>query len=675
MLKDMNKETIIVPKGIRYLSQWSEFQLPNFPCIINKQITGCGFTEFCLESPQNIILCSPRKILLENKESQHKGEVYYVKNNLEISTKFEKDLNRNKLDPEDKVDPKEAAEEIRRIKQGVLNYIERCITLNVPCKILVTYDSFRLVKDVILKMTEDGRLSGIDDFHVVVDEWQAIFVDSTFKSGTEVDFVYQLQGLNNVSFVSATPMIDKYLAMLDEFKGLPYYELDWKTAEPTRVNKPFLEVHPCSKSITAIAVDIIDKYRKNEGEVFALNIDGYIHEIRSKEAVFYVNSVKNICDIIRKAELTLEETNVLCSKDSNNNKLIKAAFGIRGKMNVLGDVPLKGQPHKMFTLCTRTVYLGADFYSTNAKSFIFSDANIDCLTVDITLDLPQILGRQRLECNPWKNRAELYYKTLSEDRRKTAEEIYKRIEDKEEKTLSLLRSYGRALDKDKINLAKSYLYIAKTANYREDYIAVNVHAGNNLVPVFNNLVKIAELRNYEIQQVDYKDRFSVFGAMDENNEVVVSEVDKFMETLEDYKGFPAKMKFIYEAELQSPMIDLVLERLPMEYGNFYRTVSPEQAKRLSYRKGELDKRYDKAKTNQSVDMDVLKSLIISEFPLNSKHTKQNIKEKLGEIYNLAGLLKTPKASDLEEYFDLKSCLIQNKETGKRDNGFEIIKLK
>lgn len=64
----------------------------------------------------------------------------------------------------------------------------------------------------------------------------------------------------------------------------------------------------------------------------------------------------------------------------------------------------------MFTLCTRTVYLGADFYSTCARSFIFSDANIDCLSVDISLDLPQILGRQRLDCNPWKNCAELYYK-------------------------------------------------------------------------------------------------------------------------------------------------------------------------------------------------------------------------------------------------------------------------
>lgn len=59
----------------------------------------------------------------------------------------------------------------------------------------------------------------------------------------------------------------------------------------------------------------------------------------------------------------------------------------------------------MFTFCTRTVYLGADFYSLCARSFIFSDSNIDSLAVDISEDLPQILGRQRLFDNPWKNSA------------------------------------------------------------------------------------------------------------------------------------------------------------------------------------------------------------------------------------------------------------------------------
>ena len=89
----MEKIILDVPKGIRYISEWQEFNFPETPTIINKQITGCGFTEYCINGPQNVILCSPRKILLENKESQHPGKVLYVRNELEEVIDTGKDLN------------------------------------------------------------------------------------------------------------------------------------------------------------------------------------------------------------------------------------------------------------------------------------------------------------------------------------------------------------------------------------------------------------------------------------------------------------------------------------------------------------------------------------------------------------------------------------------------------
>ena len=44
----MIREKIIVPSGIRYISDWNEFNFNKFPgkCIINKQLPGCGFTEY-----------------------------------------------------------------------------------------------------------------------------------------------------------------------------------------------------------------------------------------------------------------------------------------------------------------------------------------------------------------------------------------------------------------------------------------------------------------------------------------------------------------------------------------------------------------------------------------------------------------------------------------------------
>ena len=55
----MNKIEIEVPKEIRYISEWIDFplqQLSTGHCIVNKTITGCGYTHFCLTNNQNVIL-------------------------------------------------------------------------------------------------------------------------------------------------------------------------------------------------------------------------------------------------------------------------------------------------------------------------------------------------------------------------------------------------------------------------------------------------------------------------------------------------------------------------------------------------------------------------------------------------------------------------------------------
>ena len=104
----MEKHEIIVPKGIRYIGEinpetgekvWKEYELDlyDFPHILNKKLTGCGFTEYCIKNKQKLILISPRKFLLENKEDQHRDDVYYVKNELETSVDYELDLNKDDL--------------------------------------------------------------------------------------------------------------------------------------------------------------------------------------------------------------------------------------------------------------------------------------------------------------------------------------------------------------------------------------------------------------------------------------------------------------------------------------------------------------------------------------------------------------------------------------------------
>ena len=190
----MNKIKIDVPPGIRYISEWKEFSLPEEPAIINKQITGCGFTEYCIRSNDNIILCSPRKILLENKESQHPGEVLYLRNDSDKVVDVDKDLNKDDIKAGLEIDKEYTEEELKSIKDhiahmksDVVDYYWNTTTTNRPCKILVTYDSFRHVKEALGDQ--------IKNFYVVVDEFQSIFTDSRFKSSTELEFLNFLQDI------------------------------------------------------------------------------------------------------------------------------------------------------------------------------------------------------------------------------------------------------------------------------------------------------------------------------------------------------------------------------------------------------------------------------------------------------------------------------------------------
>ena len=681
----MEKETIVVPKGIRYINQWKEFSLPNHPCIINKTITGCGFTEYCLTSPDNVILCSPRKVLLENKEEQHKGEVFYARSGLEKSTNFEKDLTATKKSKEQEkledVDLEQIKTAILNLKDRISEYYVQCGISNKPCKIIVTYDSFRHVKEAL------GE--NIKYFYVVIDEFQSVFTDAKFKSTTEIEFMSQLGGIQNLSFVSATPMIDKYLEMLDEFKNLPYYELDWKTEDPSRIVKPQLSIHSCnSKGIIKTAGEIIEDYKQGNFDSTVINLDGKLISVESKEAVIYVNSVKNICDIISKNNLTLDNTNIICSRSDYNELKLLRAFGYKsakdlktktGLDSCIGKVPVKGETNKMFTLCTRTVYLGADFYSDNAKTYIFSDANVDSLTVDITIDLPQILGRQRLEENPWKNKADLYYKTLREDKEVTFEDFSNTIKEKVNTTESLLRSYSKVLDQDKHKLAEAYQKLAKSFNYLDDYVAVNTHNGKDLVPTFNNLVMVNDLRSYELQQIDYRDRFSVFSSIGQDIDDDSTIVSKELSNIESISKYENKMKYIYSLDYNEEIMKNILGNLyDTSFSKYYWTISKERASALKYQKGNLEKEYNRLYGNITGLIEggpSVEDKIYDLFSIGSRYSKAEIKEKLRNLYLELRYDKTPKANDLEIYFVIKVCQIKNKETGKLDNGFEILKKK
>lgn len=686
----MKRIKIEIPNGIRYLLKWKNFKLSNFPpkCIINKQIPGCGFTEYCIRSSENIILCSPRKILLENKWDQHKQEVYLVRNEMDKDPNVDKDISKEKKDSskqefrteEDIKKEKEDEEKknsliYQRISNEIGNYILHCECNNIPVKILVTYDSYRIVQQILI------NLGIFQNFFTVVDEFQSILHDSRFKSDTELKFMNYLKRSHSVLFVSATPMMDEYLEMLSDFRDLPYYELDWYTQDPTRIIKPSLEIR-LMRSVGEKAKEIIDSYLQGKFEEIVVMRNGVPTKIVSNEAVLYVNSVNHIISIIKKSSLQPEQVNILCSNTDENKLRIRRKLG---KDFEIGKVPKEGELHKMFTFCTRTVYLGADFYSLCARSFIFSDSNSDCLAVDISEDLPQILGRQRLFENPWKNQAEFYYRTTADYRKMDGDDFQKIIEKKQKATESLLRTFDVALYDDKYTLANTYQDLARLKSYKDDYVAVNKIINDKtgdiiLKPVLNELVLVNEIRAFRIQQIDYADRFTVFTTVNgqlSHDDVVNQEVSKFMESYFSYNTRFEKMKILCEYGLSRDAVNIVLAQIPDsdEIKSYYLSLGPQKLKSLSY---DIT-RIRRAMGIITFSPDLLKQEIYSNFNEGEKYTLSNLKNKLSSIYSSINYSSTPKANDIEKWFEIKGIVVYEKDqsTGKRKQirGYELIKSK
>ena len=703
----MNVIPIYVPENIEYISEWKEFDYPKGHVILDKTICGCGFTEYCLNNDIPILLCSPRKRLLENKEEQHNSEkgrekglreVYYFKNEYDRTVGYDGgDENDNtnittssevvntpfgsisKLDElqikENLDDVGDSAKEeyLKQIKNNLRSYIESCSEIycrqhgesGKPFKIIVTYDSLHHVLDVL----KDYYSS--NSYAIVVDEFQSIFMDASFKATVELDFVNDLQGCTNVLYLSATPMLEKYLGMIDEFKNLPMYKFIWPSSRVENVRTELRIVPSIPKELKKL----IDSYRSGQYPDKVLS-DGTVKY--SKELVIFMNSITSICSIIKKNNLRPDEVNVICADSSKNIKKLKSVG------HSIGRIPMEGEYHKMFTFCTRTSYLGADFYSTNAFTVVCSDCNIQTMTVDIVLDLPQILGRQRLKENVFRNEALILYHSETKkgaiiNEKKLVND--EKIAQKEERTNKLLAGFELMSDEQKSEWAIK----ASRDNelYKNDYLGISKRTGKVMS---NYLVMIADKRAYDVTRREYIDEITIKRGIESistaNVEVIGGNIELELQQAYDHllsefnkdKNFERRMKLLCDTYFQYPEFYTKYANsplpcmIPIEYQNYINILGFERIRALSYQEALILREIETLKSLSNVD-------ISSIFTIGEKYSTIQIKSMLGEFYKANKIHKTPKASDLDEYFIMKPVKVKNPDSSKWEHGFEIISRK
>ena len=650
----MNKTIINVPEYVNYISDWTDFSLPLGHSVINKTVCGCGFTQYCLENFDDVILCSPRVTLLENKEDQN-SQCYYLRS-IQLTAKQKEVLIKDI--PEDQIDSVLEKYIYQKYSDSVFEYIQKRIQLSTnlrciqPLKFLVTYDSLPVLIKILNYLLGEERLS---KFYYVVDEFQLIFNDSHFKASTELNFISYLQDCPNVTYVSATPMLGEYLNELDEFKNLPYYEFNWGT----RIIKPV--VHRVNSSnLEQSALEIIKSYLDGNTES-RINYKGDL--IKSREVVFYCNNVGMITSIIKKAKLTPDQVNIIISKKSINKQKL---YGI-GKGFKFGQAPLRGKPHKMFTFCTSTAYCGMDFYSTNAKSIILSDCNLKTMALDISLDLPQIIGRQRLNENPFRFEAIFIYSTTVKE--ETKESLIRLVEKKKKNTEDLLNIFNSAKSSSERNiLREDRKKLIKTYNYVDDYTGIDEKTGNL---VLNKLVLLADLRAWEVQQLNYKDDISVLGTIkncgiEEDNKINYSRELSYK--IMSLRYFEERMEEVCKEYDKDPNTD-VFNYIPSEYKNYINLLGTEQIRSCYFRKSLIDKLVGEGSKKENLNL--LDSEIYKIFKEGEKYALSDIKEIFRNLLNQLSIISiSPKASMIKKYFEVKRVKIST--NSGRVEGFELL---
>ena len=270
---------ILVPNGIRYLSEWQDFGnlLPKCHFILNKAHTGVGATQYFLTNDEKVILCSPRCSLIESKRGKHPNAWFYR----DISDNATTDSDRKKVQPKKKA----TVQNLKKYNDEVVKYVETCYREGKVPKIMVTYDS---LCHVITALTSMG-MNELSKWTLCIDEFQAIFGDSVFKSLTEMKFLEDSKSFTKAVFLSATPFLQKYMEELDEFKNMPYLKLVWSSEMEEKAIVTNITIKK-SESRNKVCRKIIEKMKAGKTVKFGTK------EIDTKEAVFYIN---NVSDIIR----------------------------------------------------------------------------------------------------------------------------------------------------------------------------------------------------------------------------------------------------------------------------------------------------------------------------------------------------------------------------------------
>jgi hypothetical protein len=602
-MEKMKKNIIEIGKEYNYLNEVrrykingniinDKFTLPNG--IFNKQITGCGGTTLALEDGNNTIICSPRNELLINKYRQYDNTLLVVAG-----------VNEND------------------IKEYLSKY-------DIP-KILVSYDSFYKLIDVI---------GNKDKWHIVIDEFQILLSDSSFKSETELKLLEQLKQFPYITYMSATPLLDEFINDIPIFNDVSYYECKWENSIKVGVVR-----HKCTNPIDA-GIEIVKTYLSEDFPFITLK-DGSI--FYSKEAVIYLNSVNNICDIIKATKISPDKVNIIVGNGIENDEKISRI----GKGYKRGNIPLKNEDNKLITFCSSTAFCGVDMWSNSAATFVISDCRRINTSVDISTELVQIAGRQRNDNNPFKYYIHYFFNT-NRGIEQNENDFYDYIDAKIKTTRQEILADNMAESELKIKRIKDNKKMIRIFMYENSY---TYYDEDKKQFVFNYMAYLNEKYNYIVQRENYINGMSVKNLIN-STQILFTNGNQIFDTFKEHisnntdkMNFEERMKrychYKNQGGITFDLLAMELERKYKDLRAYYELLGYNRIKALNYKECNLK---NELKNKSSEDSVILE---LSKYNINGFYSSKDIKKFLSSIYDKLGLKMVAKATDIKKWYNCK----------------------
>lgn len=580
--------------------------MPNWKfekAVYHKGVCGCGATTYALlQDPMSVTVLVPRITLLQNKAAQT-PDSQMVYGDIESSE--------------------------------ILDYIERHRGRRMT--FLSTWDSAPRLRRLL------GDDIWIRDMHIYVDEYQLMISDANIRSYVILSLVECVRDAQLVTFLSATPGLPELLERVPFLKDLPYIELDWEVKEKVEIHSVYTK-----NPIDALA-KVIKMYQQKEYPII-MKEDGISHQSKTMNAFF--SSVNGILSVVSSCGLSPEDTTIICSPTDENVKALEA-YGFK-----IGEPPQKNKPRTTYLFATSTSYVGADFYSKDACTFVVADGRKRNLAVDISTELVQICSRERLEENHFRRAVVFLYRDWDggKDIDESLETIREKYEmSREEMKLFNQKNISESLRKRLVRLLtsekkamcdiNSYTYwddVDKKFKLNELSVISDEYEARVQYGIYRDGTYV--LRNLEDEDsFTINDRGSWAVAEHVKNLVVKT---TFAEKMEQYCKYRQQT---LEENFMATWFAAQLERQNESLRVYYDELGAERIKALGYKEKSLQAEMKAKKVDCYVRAAIDK--IIKK--TGREHTAQEWKEILRKVYEELKIDKKPVRTNLEKLYGYK----------------------